>query len=260
MIAGLVIALLVIGLLAYVLWALRAGGEIQRLDIEEKDGTTLTTVVVRAGKSETDESDVPVSTPLLRAAARHKIAKASRRATRRRRLGMVTSLMVCLAASGAAGFVPVISMWWLVAVPCILLAWVMLTRFSVRVVGSHLAALLADVERGNDEPTKLIATPQAAAAEPAVEVKPVRQEMSVDLTKPVPGMGKLTDPLPVSPATYVSQPTLPRSVRRVDLSALGGHGRIPVNANSPQEELPFLGDVTAKVADRSEELLAAVGA
>jgi len=257
MISGLVVAVLVIGLLVYVLWALRAGGDVQRLDIEEQDGTTLTTVVVRSGKKETEQDDVPVSTPLLRAAARHKIAMASRRATRRRRAGMVISLVVCAAAVIGAVAVPRVSVYWLAVVPGILIAWMALTRYSVRVVGAHLATLLSDVERGNDEPTKMI------TAEEVIEVKPARpakQEMSVDLTKPVAGTSSLSDPLPVSPPTYVSQPMLPRSVRRVDLSALGGRGRFPVNANSPQDELPFFGDATTKVVDQSEELLVAVGA
>jgi len=249
MIAGLVVAVLVIGLLAYVLWALRAGGAVQRLDIEEQDGTTLTTVVVRSSKKEADETDAPVSTPLLRAAARHKIAMASRRATRRRRLGMVFSLVVCAGAAVAACIVPVVSIWWLAAVPGILIAWTVLPRFSVRVVGRHLATLLADVERGNEEPTKLIAADAARSA---------KQEMSVDLTKPVQGMVNGSEPLPVSPPTYVSQPTLPRSVRRVDLSSLGGRGRFPVDANSPQDELPFMGDAPAEAGDQSEELLAVV--
>ena len=252
MIAGLVIAVLVIGLLAYVLWALRAGGAVQRLDIEEQDGTTLTTVVVHSSKKETDATDVPVSTPLLRAAARHKIAMASKRAIRRRRLGMIFSLVVSAGAAVAACIVPAVSIWWLAAVPGILIAWMVLTRFSVRVVGRHLATLLADVERGNEEPTKLI------AADVVIEARPAKQEMSVDLTKPVQGMANRGEPLPVSPPTYVSQPTLPRSVRRVDLSSLGGRGRFPVDASSPQDELPFFGDAPAKVVDQSEELLAVV--
>ena len=240
MIAGIVIATLVVGLLAYVLWALRAGGEVQRLDIEEQDGTTLTTVVVRSAKSEPD-ADVPVSTPLLRAAAHHNLAIASRRAMRRRRLGLTLSVLVSTTVVIVTSVTPEVPMWWLLAAPGIMLAWMCLTRLSVVVVGRHLALLRAEVERGNDEPTKLIKVGPIVAASAIAAGKPAAEadhEESVDMDAPAPS-AKPSEPLLVSPPTYVSQPTLPRSIRRVDLSALGKQGRFPVSATSPQEELPF---------------------
>jgi len=258
MIAGIVIATLVVGLLAYVLWALRAGGEVQRLDIEEQDGTTLTTVVVRSAKSE-PEADVPVSTPLLRAAAHHNLAVASRRAMRRRRLGLTLSVLVSIAVVVVTSLTPAVPMWWLSAAPGIMLAWMCLTRLSVVVVGRHLAQLRAEVERGNDEPTKLIelapgtiaASAHAKVEKPAAEV--VEREDSVDMDAPAAPPAKPSEPLLVSPPTYVSQPTLPRSVRRVDLSALGKHGRFPVNASTPQDELPFFfGEVLRQEASQTE--------
>jgi len=257
MIAGIVIATLVVGLLAYVLWALRAGGEVQRLDIEEQDGTTLTTVVVRSAKSE-PESDVPVSTPLLRAAAHHNLAVASRRAMRRRRLGLTLSVLVSVAVVVVTSLVPEVPIWWLSAAPGIMLAWVCLTRLSVVVVGRHLALLRAEVERGNDEPTKLIelapatiaASALARVGKPAAEAE---REDSIDMDAPAAPPAKPSEPLLVSPPTYVSQPTLPRSVRRVDLSALGKQGRFPVNANTPQDELPFFfGEALRKEASQSD--------
>jgi len=239
MIAGIVVATLVVGLLAYVLWALRAGGEVQRLDIEEEDGTTLTTIVVRSGKPAIPEPDVPVSTPLLRAAGRHQIALASRRAVRRRRLGLVVSLLVSSAAIAAYAYFPVVSIWWLTAVPGVMLAWMGLTRLSVVAVTRHLLILLAEVEHGNDEPTKLLVSEEA----PLAEVKPVvvsaKQEMSVDMDRPLPEASLPSGPMKVSPQTYVNQPTLPRSVRRVDLSAKSADGKIPRDAKPPQDELPF---------------------
>jgi len=255
MIAGIVIATLVVGLLAYVLWALRAGGEVQRLDIEEQDGTTLTTVVVRSAKSEPN-ADVPVSTPLLRAAAHHNLAIASRRATRRRRLGLTISVLVSVAVVVVTSLTPQVPVWWLSAAPGIMLAWVCLTRLSVVVVGRHLALLRAEVERGNDEPTKLISvSPTIGASAIAVgkSATEADHEESVDMDSPAAPPAKPSEPLLVSPPTYVSQPTLPRSIRRVDLSALGKQGRFPVSANSPQEELPFFfGEALRKEARQTD--------
>jgi len=260
MIAGIVIATLVVGLLAYVLWALQAGGEVQRLDIEEQDGTTLTTVVVRSAKSDNDTKDVPVSTPQLRAAARHNIAVASRRAMRRRRLGLTLSVLVSAIVVAVTGAVPTVSAWWLMAAPGILLAWVCLTRVSVVVVGRHLAELRAEVERGDDEPTKLIVVPTVMASASIVKpVEAVDHEESVDMDKPAEPPAKPSQPLLVSPATYVNQPMLPRSVRRVDLSALGKQSRFPVNANSPQDELPlFFEDAPRTDSGESDSLPQAV--
>ena len=50
-------------------------------------------------------------------------------------------------------------------------------------------------------------------------------EISVDLSMPT-TTGALWEPIPVTPATYVSQPLLPRTVRTIDLSA-------PVAAPAP---------------------------
>jgi len=266
MIAGFIVAALVVGSLVYVLWTLRAGGEVQRLDIEEQDGTTLTTVVVRSAKTEIGEPDVPVSTPQLRAAGRHEIAMASHRAVIRRRLGLVVSLLVSAGIVAAYYVFPVVAVWWLVAVPCVMGAWVGLTRLSVVVVGRRLSHLLADLERGNDEPTKLLVLRQPApeAAEEAPEAKPAaanpKQEMSVDMERPLPKPTVPSEPLPVNVPTYVNQPTLPRSLRHVDLGGLKGQGKVPIDATPPQDELPlFFGEARKPDDGPSEQLPKAVG-
>ena len=44
-------------------------------------------------------------------------------------------------------------------------------------------------------------------------------EISIDLSTTTSTLGALWDPIPVTPATYVSQPLLPRTVRTIDLAA-----------------------------------------
>jgi len=151
------------------------------------------------------------------------------------------------------GVVPRISLWWLLTVPVILVVWVILTRFSVRVVNRHLLHLMAELDRGNDEPTKLIESPAIPVTLSKPQVYTPKTEMSVDMTRPVRDLPPLSDPLSVSPVTYVSQPSLPRSMRRVDISAIGGDSRFPVTADNPQDALPlYFGEVPDSEEDTDE--------
>ena len=103
--------------------------------------------------------------------------------------------------------------WWTVAIPGgLLVAFVAVARFSVVAMHRSLDARAAALDKGFDdaEDTTVI---DLTDAEETHSV-----EISVDLSVP-PSIGPLWDPIPVTPATYVSQPLLPRTVRTIDLSA-----------------------------------------
>lgn len=172
-------------------------------------------------------SSYEVSTPLTRRAAINDLRRLEQVAASRRRrvllalLALVTATVVA-AATG-------LTSWWPVAVPGgLLVAFVVVARFSVQVMRRDLDARYAAIRRGSDESTVLLSRRQVAqaagkAAEPA---------------KVTTSTGALWDPIPVTMPTYVSKPLAPRTVRTIDLSGPG------VTATAPQQP-PVTADAPA---------------
>ena len=263
MLAGLIIAVVVAGGLVYVFASLKRSGEAEALGVDSRDAIGGEMVVVRPGNDfETDAVDdnLVVSTPLLREAVRFDVARAARRSTRRRQIGLVVALVSSFGVYAAVAFTP-ISVLWALASPVPLIVWLVAARRSVSVGRRQRVDRLTALERGWDEQTQVLKIDGV----PVNASKPTRSEMSVELSVPLKNIASLLEPLSVTPTTYVSKPLMPRSVRTIDLSA--PRPRIgpdfPVSANFPQDALPFdlasdhLGD--SGRPDDSDELPFAVG-
>lgn len=272
MVYGLVLAVVVVGGLAYVLVSLKRGGEANALGVNSPESIGGDMVVVRSvDEPDVQDPSLQVSTPLLRDAVRHGVAVASHKSVLYRRLGLVIALVVALGILGAAVFAPPVPVLVAAAMPVPLLAWGVWTRIDVRVKQHRFDHSLAGLDVGWDEETQLITV--AADEKPAGPAPVSREERSIELSVPIPGLTTLMDRMPVAPATYVSKPLLPRSVRTVDLSAPrpASGPAFPVSADFPQDVLPFempanvdralrqLADLTADTDEESDDLPRAVG-
>lgn len=213
MLAGILIAIVVVAGLAFALPYISA----QRAPEAELIGevTERFSQSVRIlSRDITDyrEEDVDsVSTPLTRRAQLDELRMIARQAARRRMI-VVLCLVGCLVALFGASVVGVLP-WWPLAIPAVALGvFLGVARFSVVAMHRSLDARAAAVRAGFDEQEDTT-TLELGEDEVSESV-----EISVDLSIP-PSMGALWDPIPVTPATYVSQPLLPRTVRTIDLSA-----------------------------------------
>ena len=166
-----------------------------------------------------------VSTPLTRRAAIADLRRLEQVAASRRRRVLVGLLAVVTATVGACalGLTP----WWLVALPGgLLLAFVVVARFSVQVMRRDLDARYDEIRRGSDESTVLLSRKQVAQAATASQPAKVTRTT-----------GALWDPVPITMPTYVSKPLAPRTVRTIDLSGPGvttpGPQQGPVTADAP---------------------------
>lgn len=151
-----------------------------------------------------------VSTPLTRAAEFYGLHMTAKMAARRRRIVLLTLTLVAvvLAVVAGLGHLP----WWTVLVPTgMIVVFLGIARFTVVNMHRRLDAYADSVEAGfgDDEDTVVIDT---------TDEDTQSIEFSVDLSAPR-GRGIFWDPVPVTAATYVQQPLLPRTVRTIDLSA-----------------------------------------
>jgi len=242
MLTGLILLAVVLGGAAYVLVGLKRGGEATALGVNSADAIGGDMVVVRSGdEPEAEpETNLEVSTPLLRNAVRHEVARSKRTWARRRRAGLVLAVMLALAivtvGLTVAGVPKLVAVAGLVP----LVAWVLWSRATLVRKNRQFKARLASLDQGWDEQTQLITAEEVAAAQ-AVAATDIG-ERSIELSVPIPGLKTLMDPMPVAPVTYVSRPVLPRSVRTVDLSAprpASDSPSFPVSADFPQDVLPF---------------------
>lgn len=164
-----------------------------------------------------DENLASVSTPFTRRAELNELRLIARQAARRRLTVVVVLLgaLVILTVLAASNIVA----WWTLSVPGgLLVAFLCVARLTVVAMHRSLDRRAAAVNGGFDEHED---TTTIDIGQPESE----STEISIELTMPT-TMGALWDPIPVTPATYVSQPLLPRTVRTIDLSA-------PVAATSP---------------------------
>ncbi len=220
MLAGILISIVVVAGLAFALpWVTSQ----RTSDVElEGDPTERFSNSVRILRRDVvdyqDEDTSVVSTPCTRRAELHELRMIARQAARRRMVIVCTLLvaLVTLTVLGALSIVP----WWSLAIPGgMLVAFLAVARFSV--VSMHRSldarAEAVAVGFGDEEDTETIDLTDFEGTESI--------EISVDLSMPT-TTGALWEPIPVTPATYVSQPLLPRTVRTIDLSA-------PVAASAP---------------------------
>lgn len=166
--------------------------------------------------AESDAADV--STPLTRRADLAELRLIARQAAKRRRVTVIVLLfaLVTLTVLGALNITP----WWALAIPGgLLVAFLAVARLTVVTMHRNLDGRAAAIRAGYDEQEDTT-TINLNERDENDDV-----EISVDLTMPT-TMGALWDPIPVTPATYVSKPLLPRTVRTIDLSA-------PVVASAP---------------------------
>jgi len=269
MLTGLILAAVVLGGLAYVIVGLKRGGEATALGVNSADAIGGDMVVVRSGDDEPEaDTDLEVSTPLLRNAVRHEVARDRRTWMRRRRLGLVLAVVLALTIVTMALTVATVPTGAAVAAVVPLIAWAFWARITLVKKNRQFKRRLASLDQGWDEQTQLIKVADVAKERP-VETPDIG-ERSIELSVPIPGLKSLMEPMPVAPVTYVSRPVMPRSVRTVDLSAprpVSDSPDFPVSADYPQDVLPFeSSDVNRRLkgramgrAEASDELPRAVG-
>lgn len=229
---GLIFAILVVGWLAYLIpWFVSRRGQFadDAVDLQGPQQFTESTRVVRRssdplGMGE-DDPELEVSTPLTRRAALVEIRACYANAARRRQRTMISLVTMTIATAVAAPLSPL--PWWSVLVPAgLLVAFVVVARFSVVTLTRQLDERAALLEAASDEETVML---QVEAAEHSAE-------LSIELSAPVGATGSLWDAVPVTQPTYVSKPLVPRTVRTIDLSAPAAPERVlPVTADRPVE-------------------------
>lgn len=228
--AGILIALVVIAVIVVAMpWVAGQRGPEQDADHDPTQRFSRSVRIVWQGvlDYQTPEGECEVSTPLTRRAGLEEIAAIARQAAKRR-------LRVMSALAGTFVLLLVLSLFGVMpgaaaAIPGFLLAaFVVVARFSVVSMHRNLDARARALEEGygDDEDTCLIDLADDEASESI--------EISVDLTAP-PSMGALWDPVPVTSASYVSQPLMPRTVRTIDLSAPVASKPIVPTADQPEE-------------------------
>ncbi|MFZ0529685.1 MAG: hypothetical protein WAL91_04005 [Propionicimonas sp.] len=185
---------------------------------------TSQVTIVRSGTSlaEADPGSARVSTPLTRRARLRELQAVDERAAQRRRRVLAFLLLVELLVAGLAALR--VGAWWAALIPAgLIVAFLVVARFSVRALRADLAERARQIRDCGDEETEAISLTVDEAAQ---------HEHSVELSMPIGKVGSLWDPIPITRPTYVSKPLAPRTVRTIDLSApVSTPGRIPVTAD-----------------------------
>ncbi|HOB05326.1 MAG TPA: hypothetical protein PKM36_08675 [Propionibacteriaceae bacterium] len=222
---GLIFGVVVAAWLAYLVpWYLSHRDQTPADETDGNEGFAPGAKVVKSGdlSLSDDDSDVDVSTPLMRLARRREIGLQARRATVRRRRVLLATILGALVLLGTT--IAGLTVWWApLAGLGALLAWLVASRLSVMHLHRRLDAKLAEVVLGDEESTVLIQL-EAPVTSPltADDI-----EHSVEISAPIPGIS-LWDPIPVAATSYVQRPLAARTVRTIDLSA-------PVTAPVRQE-------------------------
>lgn len=189
-------------------------------------------IVIRRASDPFDvdnDPDLELSTPLMREAARFEIRRSALTAARRRRIGLLVHLGLVVAGT-VSYFVWSLPWWVLLIGPVLLAIWIVVSRWSVVVVNRRLEAITQRVRQAWEEQTVTL-----QADDSLID----HNEMSIEISAPIGRtLGSLLDPIPVAPATYVSKPLMPRSVRTIDLSAPIGFSQppLPITAEGPVDE------------------------
>lgn len=207
MLAGILILVLLVGGLAYAIPWISSQRALDEADEPTERFSQSMRVLTRERIDENDPS--AVSTPLTRAAELRSLSMTAKDAARRRR-------NVLLTLAGAAAVTGVLSgfsliPWWSALIPMLLIvAFIVVARFSVVAMHRNLDERAADLDLGFRENEDTVIIDLSAQANESTE-------FSVDLSAPKTGV--TWDPVPVTTPTYVSKPLMPRTVRTIDLSA-----------------------------------------
>ena len=243
---GLIFGVIAVCWIAYLLpWFLSHRDQPTMINDDDVDQFAASMRLIRSSEPVIieDNPDLEFSTPLMRNAMRVEVARAARTAAKRRRVGLLVHLML-LGFGIAAPFALPVSPWVIAAPAAALVLFLILSRASVKIVGRRLDARLAIINHGWDEETVTISI--------ADLTDELNNEMSIELSGPIGGLGSLLEPLPVTPATYVSKPLVPRSVRTIDLSAPVAPAsvpNVPVTVDAP----------AARLGETDDQLPRAVG-
>ena len=197
-------------------------------DAVDDDGdavpNTATVTIVRSGSSlaEADPGSAPVSTPLTRRTQLRDLHAHDFRAAQRRRRVLIFLLIVQLIVGTLAIFR--LGAWWGALIPAgLLVAFLVVARFSVRAMRTNLALRAARIRECPDEETVAISLSPEDVAE---------HEHSIELSVPIVPVGSLWEPIPITRPTYVSKPLAARTVRTIDLtSPVLGASQVPVTAD-----------------------------
>ena len=241
MLAGILIAIVVVAGLAFALpWvsAQRAPEADLEGDPTERFSNSVRILHRDLAEERNADEGVAVSTPLTRRADLHELRMIARQAARRR-LIVVCVLSVALLTLGVLGVVGVVP-GWAAAIPGGLLGvFLGIARVSVVAMHKDLDARAAAVVGGfaADEETTVIDLSDFESTESV--------EISVDLSMPTAPPSPLWEPIPVTPATYVSQPLMPRSVRTIDLSAPVAPVALVPTADNPNSEAADIEEPTS---------------
>lgn len=205
----------------------RADDLVDGLDQVEQ---VMPVTIVQHGMSLADAipAGVEISTPLTRRARLRELTLLDAQAAQRRRRVLIFLLVVQLLVAGLAVFG--IGAWWAALIPFgLIVAFLMVARFSVRAMRADLDRRAAEIRAGGEEETTALSLG---------DVDDSTHEHSIELSLPVQPVGSLWDPVPITRPTYVSTPLAPRTVRTIDLSA-------PV---SPAEATPVTADPITEAA------------
>jgi len=196
-----------------------------RQDEFDDDGEVVTTdtavTIVRSGTSlsEADAGVAEVSTPLTRRSGLRELRMLEAQAAQRRRRVLIFLLLVQVIVATLAAFG--IGAWWEALVPFgLILAFVVVARFSVRAMRADLDRRAEQIRKVPDEETVALSLNELQTASHQVE-----------LSQPVGQVGSLWEQIPIVRPTYMSAPLAPRTVRTIDLSAPVAASVVPVTAD-----------------------------
>lgn len=170
------------------------------------------------GRTGATQAAPAVETP---APHRHTVTRATaRRAARRRRRVLGFLLVALLATVGTSYFA--VTPWWSAAIPgALILAFLVVARFTVRAQQVRLTA-----------PPEAVPTPTSAmpvVIEPDLGAEDTtaisREELAAAaVADPIPDDGGLWDPLPMNLPTYVHKARAHRTVRTIELTGVTSSG------------------------------------
>lgn len=232
MLAGILIAIVVVAGIAVALpWVAAQKPADVELESDPAERFADSMRIIRSDITDyvAEQDAAEVSTPLTRRAELNELRLIAKQAAKRRRttvLLLLTALAVVTVLSSLS-----VTPWWSLAIPgTLLIAFLAAARFTVVAMHRSLDARAAAVRAGYDDSEDTTTIDLSAHAETE------EFEISVDLTMPT-TMGALWDPIPITPATYVSQPLLPRTVRTIDLSAPVASAPLVPTADHPDAVL-----------------------
>lgn len=160
--------------------------------------TASVTIVRRGTPLDTpDEVVAVVSTPLNRRAALRELAELDAGAARRRRRRVLAVLVLATLAVGVLAIFEIVAPWTPAIPGALVVAFLVVARFSVRVMRRKLDAR-ADVIRGGAD------VDEVTIAIPSIDEEVGAYEKSVELTAPVESPGSLWDPHPGDPRPRTS--------------------------------------------------------